>query len=238
RGSAGAVPRVNGPSVREPGRPVAAAWWAPPTAQDGGALFRFPEGKGTYDPQKGTLDAAFAGSVRFAGAHLDLTLGKVTVKVSGGTGTLGADVTSAGKTEKAVPLVTFAARDLTPENGLAVVTEAPATLTEGGAKAFGGMYRAGTAMDPVSLAVAVDTTARLPALPDLGSDAKPTPSATPSTTKAPSASAAPAPAAASSSASSSSTGLYVAIGAGVLLAAALAVFVAVRRRRTGGTPTA
>ncbi|MFE5947454.1 HtaA domain-containing protein [Streptomyces sp. NPDC056480] len=213
-------------------------WTLADGAQDGGALFRFPEGKGTYDPQKGTLDAAFAGSVRFAGAHLDLTLGKVTVKVSGGTGTLGADVTSAGKTEKAVPLVTFAARDLTPENGLAVVTEAPATLTEGGAKAFGGMYRAGTAMDPVSLAVAVDTTARLPALPDLGSDAKPTPSATPSTTKAPSASAAPAPAAASSSASSSSTGLYVAIGAGVLLAAALAVFVAVRRRRTGGTPTA
>ncbi|MFF3836745.1 HtaA domain-containing protein [Streptomyces sp. NPDC001930] len=213
-------------------------WTLADGAQDGGALFRFPDGKGSYDPRKGTLDAAFAGSVRFTGAHLDLTLGKVTVKVSGGTGTLGADVTSAGKTEKAVPLVTFTARTLTPENGLAVVTEAPATLTEGGAKAFGGMYRAGTAMDPVSLAVAVDTKAQLPALPDLGSDAKPTPS-TPSTPAA-SPSAAPAPAAASSTSSSSSTstGVYLAIGAGVLLAAALAVFVAVRRRRTGSTPTA
>ncbi|MFD4316574.1 HtaA domain-containing protein [Streptomyces sp. NPDC058548] len=212
-------------------------WTLADGAQDGGALFRFPGGKGTYDPRKGTLDAAFAGSVRFTGAHLDLTLGKVTVKVSGGTGTLGADVTSAGKTEKAVPLVTFTARDLTPENGLAVVTEAPATLTEGGAKAFGGMYKAGTAMDPVSLAVAVDAKAQLPALPDLGSDAKPSPS-TARTAPTPAASAAPAAASPASSASSSSTGLYLAIGAGVLLAAALAVFVAVRRRRTGGTPTA
>ncbi|MFH8710189.1 HtaA domain-containing protein [Streptomyces zaomyceticus] len=203
-------------------------WTLADGAQDGGALFRFPSGKGTYDPRKGTLDAAFAGSVRFTGAHLDLTLGKVTVKVTGGTGTFSADVTSAGKTERAVPLVTFTARDLTPKNGLAVLTEAPATLTEGGAKAFGGMYRAGTAMDPVSLAVAVDAKAHLPALPDLGSDAKPTPS-----TAAPSA---PAPAPAASESSSSSTGLYVAIGAGVLLVAALAVFAAVRRRT--GSPTA
>ncbi|WP_327161679.1 HtaA domain-containing protein [Streptomyces zaomyceticus] len=203
-------------------------WTLADGAQDGGALFRFPSGKGTYDPRKGTLDAAFAGSVRFTGAHLDLTLGKVTVKVTGGTGTFSADVTSAGRTERAVPLVTFTARDLTPKNGLAVLTEAPATLTEGGAKAFGGMYRAGTAMDPVSLAVAVDAKAHLPALPDLGSDAKPTPS-----TAAPSA---PAPAPAASESSSSSTGLYVAIGAGVLLVAALAVFAAVRRRT--GSPTA
>ncbi|CAM5739837.1 hypothetical protein SMICM304S_00016 [Streptomyces microflavus] len=32
------------------------------------------------------------------------------------------------------------------------------------------MYRAGTEMDPVSLAVAVDDKAQLPALPDLGSE--------------------------------------------------------------------
>ncbi|MFF0275240.1 HtaA domain-containing protein [Streptomyces sp. NPDC004330] len=207
-------------------------WTLSGGAQDGGALFRFPGGKGGYDPEKGTLDAAFAGGVRFTGAHLDLTLTGVTVRVRGGTGTLGADVTSAGKTEKGVPLVTFPARGLTPENGLAVVTEAPATLTERGARAFGGMYRAGTAMDPLSLAVAVDTQARLPALPDLGSDAKPSPS-TPTTAPA---SAAPAAAA---STSSTPTGLYLAIGAGVLLAAAPAVLVAVRRRRHGDdTPTA
>ncbi|MFC9390815.1 HtaA domain-containing protein [Streptomyces venezuelae] len=212
-------------------------WTLADGAQDGGALFRFPSGTGTYDPAKGTLDAAFTGSVRFTGAHLDLTLGKVTVKVSGGTGTLGADVTSAGKTDRAVPLVTFTARDLTPKNGLAAVTEAPATLTEGGAKAFGGMYKAGTAMDPVSLAVAVDAKAQLPALPDLGSEAGAVQGAT-SATPPPTTSAAPA--AASSATSDSATpptGTYLAIGAGVLLVAVLAVLAAVRRRRTG-TPTA
>ncbi|OKJ50231.1 Htaa domain protein [Streptomyces sp. CB02009] len=212
-------------------------WTLADGAQDGGALFRFTNGKGTYDPKKGTLDAAFAGSVRFTGAHLDLTLGKVAVKVTGGTGTLSADVTSAGKTDRAVPLVTFAARDFTPKNGLAAVTEAPATLTEGGAKAFGGMYKAGTAMDPVSLAVTVDAEAALPALPDLGSEAAQT--ATPSAPAAPAAtaSAAAAPAAASAESPSSSTGTYLAIAAGVLLVAALAVLGAVRRRRTGRTPT-
>ncbi|MFB6621709.1 HtaA domain-containing protein [Streptomyces sp. NPDC056374] len=216
-------------------------WMLADGAQDGGALFRFTNGKGTYDPKKGTLDAAFAGSVRFTGAHLDLTLAKVAVKVTGGTGTLSADVTSAGKTDRAVPLVTFAARDFTPKNGLAAVTEAPATLTEGGAKAFGGMYKAGTAMDPVSLAVTVDAEAELPALPDLGSEAAqaatPSAPATPAATPAATASAAAAPASAAAASSSSSTGTYLAIAAGVLLVAALAVLGAVRRRRAGRTPT-
>ncbi|MEU2503663.1 HtaA domain-containing protein [Streptomyces sp. NPDC007863] len=212
-------------------------WTLADGAQDGGALFRFPSGKGTYDPAAGTLDAAFAGSVRFTGTHLDLTLGEVTVRVTGGTGTLAADVTSSGKTEKAVPLVTFAAGRLPPKDGLAVVTEAPATLTEGGARAFGGMYKAGTAMDPVSLAVSVDETAALPALPDLGSE--PTAAATPSAKPSPSASAstAPAPVTASSSSSSDSgapVGVYAGIGAGVLAAAAMA-YALLRRRRTAET---
>ncbi|MEU4066151.1 HtaA domain-containing protein [Streptomyces wedmorensis] len=209
------------------------AWTLADGAQDGGALFRFPDGKGTYDAGRGSLDAAFEGSVRFTGAHLDLTLGKVTVRVADGTGTLSADVTSAGKTRRAVPLVTFTARDLTPKNGLAAVTEAPATLTEGGAQAFGGMYRAGTAMDPVSLAVAVDAEAPLPPLPDLGGDAKPAPSATATAPKTPAASAATA------ATETSATGTHLAIGGGALLVAVLAVLVvlaAVRRRRTG-TPT-
>ncbi|MGW2019094.1 HtaA domain-containing protein [Streptomyces sp. NPDC001927] len=203
-------------------------WTLSAGAQDGGALFRFPSGKGTYDSQKQTLDADFAGSVRFTGTHIDLALGQVSVTVTGGKGTLSADVTSAGKTEKAVPLVTFTAKDFAPKNGLAVLTEAPATLTEGGAKAFGGMYKAGTEMDPVSLAVAVDAKAQLPALPDLGSDTKPSAAASSS----PSASAPAAPAKAAASEDSSATATYLALGAGVLLAAAIAVYVAVRRRRT------
>ncbi|MEU9704506.1 HtaA domain-containing protein [Streptomyces sp. NPDC047981] len=202
-------------------------WSLSAGAQDGGALFRFPGGKGTYDPKEQTLDADFAGSVRFTGTHLDLALGEVSVTVTGGKGTLSADVTSAGRTEKAVPLVTFTARDFAPKNGLAVLTEAPATLTEGGAKAFGGMYKAGTEMDPVSLAVAVDAKAQLPALPDLGSDPEPSAPA--------SAPAASAPGKAAAAEGSPATATYLALGAGVLLAASIAVFVAVRRRRTATT---
>ncbi|MCX4822678.1 HtaA domain-containing protein [Streptomyces sp. NBC_01142] len=199
-------------------------WTLSGGAQDGGALFRFPQGTGSYDGKKQTLDADFAGSVRFTGAHLDLTLTKVATRVKAGKGALIADVVSDGRTVEAVPLITFEAKDFAPRNGLAVLTEAPATLTEGGAKAFGGMYRAGTAMDPVSLAVAVDKKAQLPALPDLGSDA--TPPAQPEQ-KAGTTSA-PAPGASSSS---SRTGTYISAGAGVLAAAAIALY-AVRRRRT------
>ncbi|MFE1266259.1 HtaA domain-containing protein [Streptomyces sp. NPDC058758] len=201
-------------------------WTLADGAQDGGALFRFPSGTGRYDPAAGTLDASFAGSVRFTGTHLDLTLARVAVTVTGGTGTLTADVTSAGKTERAVPLVTFAAGPLAPENGLAVVTEAPATLTEDGARAFGGMYRAGTAMDPVSLAVSVDEAAALPALPDLGSAPTDAPTATPSASAAPVTAASPdsgAPAA-----------VYAGTAAAVLAVAA--AYALLRRRRTGATP--
>ncbi|MFF0450370.1 HtaA domain-containing protein [Streptomyces sp. NPDC004609] len=204
-------------------------WTLSGGAQDGGAVFRFPQGKGTYDARRQSLDAAFAGSVRFTGERLDLTLTRVTAKVTGGKGTLSADVVGKGTTRKAVPLITFEARDFAPENGLAALTEAPATLTAGGAAAFGGMYKAGTGMDPVSLAVTVDKKAKLPALPDLGSDATPAPRAT-----GPTASATPAAdavTAADSSDSSSPTGTYIAVGAGVLLAAAIALY-AVRRRRT------
>lgn len=213
-------------------------WTLSDGAQDGGALFRFPKGKGTYDAKKQTLDADFAGSVRFTGTRLDLTLSRIGVQVKGGKGTLAADVASKGQAPgkgqaagKAVPLVTFAAKDLTPKNGLAALTEAPATLTAAGAKAFGSMYTAGTAMDPVSLAVAVDKKAKLPALPDLGSDA--TASAEPAAGAADGEPTKPAGVddAASASASSSSNALtYAGIGAGVLLAAALAVYVGVRRR--------
>lgn len=214
-------------------------WTLGDGAQDGGALFRFPKGKGTYDAKKRTLDADFAGSVRFTGTQLDLTLSEISVRVKGGKGTLAADVASEGRAPgESVPLVTFAAGDFTPKNGLAALTEAPATLTEAGAKAFGSMYKAGTVMDPVSLAVTVDKKAKLPALPDLGSGVE--------ASAAPKADAADGPTkpaevddAASASASSSSNALtYVGIGAALLLAAALAVYLGVRRRGSATTTAA
>ncbi|MFD5882504.1 HtaA domain-containing protein [Streptomyces yangpuensis] len=199
-------------------------WTLAEGAQDGGALFRFPQGKGTYDGRNGTLEAAFAGTVKFTGAHLDLTLGKVGVKVENGRGVLSADVTTAGATKNAVPLVEFDAKGLKTEGALVTLAEAPATLTEGGSQAFNSMYKAGTEMDPVSLAVALDATAALPALPDLGS------------TAAPSAPPAAPPAAAAEPDKSSNTALYAALAAAALLLAATVTALTIRHRRR--TPAA
>ncbi|MER6450264.1 HtaA domain-containing protein [Streptomyces venezuelae] len=204
-------------------------WTLAEGAQDGGALFRFPQGKGSFDGTKGALDAAFAGTVQFTGAHLDLTLGKMSVKVENGKGVLSADVTTGGATKNAVPLVEFDAKGLKTEGGLATLTEAPATLTEGGSQAFNSMYKAGTEMDPVSLAVALDSTAQLPALPDLGSTASPAPaSASPS--------AEPAPAPAAKAAESSDAGLLVSLAVAVLVLAGGGTFLVVRKRRTAAAP--
>lgn len=196
-------------------------WTLSEGAQDGGALFRFPRGKGSYDPAGHTLDAAFAGSVRFQGTGLDLTLTKVTVRVKDGTGTLSAN---------AVPLVTFPAEDITAKKGLVSLNEVPTKLTSRGAKVFGSLYGAGTAMDPLSLAVAVDTKAQLPALPDLGSDTALATSAAPSASPQATTDPTEQPAEAASAAPSVGAGTYAAIGAGVLVLAALGVYVAIRRR--------
>ncbi|MGW2841212.1 HtaA domain-containing protein [Streptomyces sp. NPDC001493] len=209
-------------------------WTLAGGAKDGGALFRFPGGKGTYDSERQTLEASFAGSVRFTGADgLDLELAHLAVSVKSGTGTLRADATSSGAVTRNVPLVTFAAKGFAPKEGLAVLTEVPATLTAAGAKVFGSLYAAGTAMDPVSLAVTVDRDAKLPALPDLGSGA--TASAAPATA-APSATgpAVEAAAAVADTDSGPGAGVWAAVGAFVLVAVAGLLF-AVRRRRSPGT---
>ncbi|MDX3736922.1 HtaA domain-containing protein [Streptomyces globisporus] len=210
-------------------------WTLADGAEDGGALFRFPQGKGTYDTKKRTLDAEFSGSIRFTGAHgLDLKFSAVTVAVTEGEGTLSADVTSEGRTTENVPVVTFAAKGFAPKNGLAALTEAPATLTAEGSGAFGSLYKAGTAMDPVSLAVTVDDQARLPALPDLGSE--PTAAAEPTKKTAGEPSAAPA---AASSGSGPGAGARAAIGGGaLLLLGAVAAFLALRRRSARPAPEA
>ncbi|MBT3150856.1 HtaA domain-containing protein [Streptomyces sp. CHD11] len=197
-------------------------WILSSGALDGGALFRFPDGEGTYDD--GELAASFKGAVRFTGEHgLDLTLSGVRVTVEDGTGTLYADVTSPDHTGRKVPLVTFTARDLKARAGLATLTEAPAKLTARGAKAFAGMYPEGTVMDPVSLAVALTRNAGLPALPDLGSTPSPS---------SPAASSEPvAKAARQDGTDGTPPVLPLALAAGSLLALAAAAAFTVRRRR-------
>ncbi|WP_354671065.1 HtaA domain-containing protein [Streptomyces sp. MA25(2023)] len=203
-------------------------WALTAGAQDGGALFRFPGGEGTY--ADGDLTASFDGAVRFTGAHgLDLSLSGVRAEIQDGKGTLYADVKSPDLSGEKVPLVTFTAEEPKSADGLVTVTEAPAKLTARGAEAFGGMYRAGTEMDPVSLAVALTADAKLPALPDLGSAPTASASPQPKKTTEPENSAEPV---ASAADDGDFPALPVSLTAGaLLLVAAALVAVAVRRRR-------
>ncbi|MFD9593239.1 HtaA domain-containing protein [Kitasatospora sp. NPDC059973] len=206
-------------------------------AADGGAFFRWTPAKGGYDPAAGTLTAAFSGSVRFTGLRsgdgygLDLTLANPGVTVAGGRGRLVADVS--GRTPDGgsqaltgVELAAFDPAGLTSEAGLLKAAELPLKLTEAGAKAFGTLYPAGTEMDPLSFAVALDPAAALPPLPDIGSapPAAPGPAAT-------TASAAPV------AASSSSGGVpAVAVAGGALVVALGATAAVLARRRRRATP--
>ncbi|WP_097229422.1 HtaA domain-containing protein [Streptomyces zhaozhouensis] len=214
--------------------PVAeGAWELTDGAQDGGALFRFPLAEGVLDPENGTAEAEFEGAVHFAGNDLDLTLSAVRVEVADGTGTLRANVDDgvAGTRAEDQPLVTFPAGKLAPEDGLLVLAEVPAALTEEGASAFAGLYPEGTEMDPLTLALAVTGDAELPPLPDLG--AEPTAPAAPAADEEPTAD--PEPEAAPDG---GGVGFptSLAIGAGALLALAAAAYPLIRRRRA--TPTA
>lgn len=197
-------------------------WKLADGAKDGGALYRFPDGTGAYDAEKGELTAKFAGGVRFTGKDLDLTLEKVSVSVKKEKGTLSADGT---------PLVTFPA-PLKAEKGLVLVEEAKTELTAEGAEFFGSMYQKGTAMDPVTLAVTLDKSAKLPALPDLGSE--PTASAEPSAEAADADEDATANTA-SSSDDSGSPVLPLSLAAAAVIAAGAALWFVRRRRTTTST---
>ncbi|MFX4294435.1 HtaA domain-containing protein [Streptomyces bohaiensis] len=201
-------------------------WELADGAQDGGALFRFPDGTGELDAEAGLLTAAFTGSVHFAGNDLDLLVDAVRVEVADGSGTMTADVTTAAGTAEDQPLVTFEVPELAVEDGLFHLSEAPAELTAEGAEAFGGLYSEGTVMDPLTLAVAVSDDAELPPLPDLGSE--PVEEAEPEPTRE------PEPLAAESTADdSSSTPVPLPAAAAIALLALAGAGYLVRRRTTG-----
>ncbi|MFC1230263.1 HtaA domain-containing protein [Streptomyces sp. Sce081] len=136
----------------------------------GNGAFTFTDASGTYDTDAGTLDASFEGAVNFKGHEkdgaysLDLTLSDLKATLDGGTGELSADVDKLGEQSQDVVLATLRAKSsgLTAEDDVITVDGVAATLTEAGAKAFGDFYTAGTALDPVTLSVALSDDADLP----------------------------------------------------------------------------
>ncbi|OEV29178.1 hypothetical protein AN219_17940, partial [Streptomyces nanshensis] len=136
--------------------------------------YRFPKGGG--EAGSGSLDASFQGGVRFLGHEeggsysLDLTFSNLRVKAAGTKGTLVSDVRSkdreSGKvsTHKALSVASLKlkAGALDPVEDVVTVKKAPATLTADGSEAFGGFYKPGDKLDPVTAAVSLDENASLP----------------------------------------------------------------------------
>lgn len=155
----------------------------------GNGAFTFVDATGSYDTDADTLSAAFEGAVNFKGHEdageygLDLTLSDVRVALDEGAGELTADVSSLGEKSQDVVLADLKAAksDLTSSDDVITVDDVEATLTEAGAKAFGGFYTAGTELDPVDLAVALTDDANLPG-DDSGSTSSPSASASTSGT--------------------------------------------------------
>ncbi|MCX4991327.1 MULTISPECIES: HtaA domain-containing protein [unclassified Streptomyces] len=140
------------------------------TQAAGNGVFTFTDATGTYDNDADTLSASFEGAVNFKGHEangsygLDLTLSGLTVELDGGSGELTADVDSLGETSEDVVLADLSAdaADLAARDDVVTLDDVTATLTKAGAKAFGGFYAEGAALDPVDLSVALSEDAQLP----------------------------------------------------------------------------
>ena len=139
--------------------------------------YRFPDATGRFDADEQTLEAGFDGKVRFLGHKegdaytLDLSLTGLEVKVRGGSGTLVADVSAKDRGTKKVTTYTdlvvadlkLPGGELAAKDGVVTLPAVPATLTADGTKAFGGMYAKGTPLDALTVSVALDEDAELPA---------------------------------------------------------------------------
>lgn len=150
--------------------PIASGSWSLTggAATVGGSQFRFHSATGSYDPDTGAFSSGFSGGVHFTGHRksdgsneLDLTISRPTVRISGGSGTLYADMVSkergTGKVSNRsqVPLASLGLGGIDMKGGSTPIalTNVPATLTSQGASAFIGYYTAGTPLDPISLSV-------------------------------------------------------------------------------------
>ncbi|WFB09854.1 HtaA domain-containing protein [Streptomyces sp. LX-29] len=134
--------------------------------------FGFPDGKGSYDLKAKTLNAGFAGVVRFTGheGKLDLKFSDLKIRVNGTRGALVADVSSKDRTsgkvtksnDQTVADLKVPSGALKPKGSVITLKNVPAKLTKDGAKAFGGFYQAGEALDPVQVSVSLSGKTTLP----------------------------------------------------------------------------
>ncbi|WP_010285006.1 HtaA domain-containing protein, partial [Streptomyces sp. SA3_actF] len=141
-------------------------------AKKSGDVFTFPYTSGTADADAEKTDAAFGGGVRFTyKAHgIDMEFSDVKVVTSGTKGTLTLDVTTPQGTKDDVD---FAKLDLSSasyavKNDVLTLDQVPAAFTAAGAAAFandttGSLYKAGDALDPVTVSLALSDDADLPA---------------------------------------------------------------------------
>ncbi|MFF4740697.1 HtaA domain-containing protein [Streptomyces sp. NPDC001262] len=131
---------------------------------DGGGPFTFTGGTGSYDMATHAVATTFKGSVRFLGHQkedksweLDIKLADVKVKTQGASGSITADVTTAGGATQ--DDVTIASLDLSAvrpgggAGGAMTFAKIPAKLTGDGAKAFKGFYKEGQELDAATLSV-------------------------------------------------------------------------------------
>ncbi|MGW5862537.1 HtaA domain-containing protein [Streptomyces sp. NPDC055239] len=133
--------------------------------------YDFPYAKGDVDSDAKKLTASFGGAVRFQyKAHgLDMKFSDIKVAANGTKGTLTVDVTTPkGKNND----VKFATLDLSKasyaaKDDVVVLDKVPAVFTAAGAKQFESEdapsgYKAGEAIDPVTVALSVAEGAELP----------------------------------------------------------------------------
>lgn len=150
---------------------------------DSGSTFRWTGGTGKFNTEVNQGRVSFGGSVNFSGhgGILDLTLSNVRIQVtSASTGTLIADVSStdmAGtkSSQSGVAVASLSLAGTKSTSGSTVTwTNASASLTAAGAKAFAGSYVAGEALDPVTfsfpLGASVECDSTSGALASTGAD--------------------------------------------------------------------
>ncbi|SDB91881.1 Htaa protein [Sanguibacter gelidistatuariae] len=134
---------------------------------DSGSAFRWTAGTGKFNTEVNQGRVAYAGSVHFSGhgGLLDLTISNVRIQVnSASTASLIADVSSTSidgvkSNQSGIALASLSLSGTKSTSGSTVTwTNAAASLTAAGAKAFSGFYEAGDALDPVTFSFPLGAT--------------------------------------------------------------------------------